>query len=569
MKRLLVISLSCLIALAVGATTPIRIVFDNDVHCELKGYISIAGVRDSLAARSDGQCTALVSAGDYLQGGTMGAISRGSYVVDVMNAVGYDAVTFGNHEFDYKKDRFVELAAAMTMPKTCCNLYDLATTPARRMAAPYVIKTFSDGRKVAFVGVLTPRAEDDECYAFYQDDMKVMDLCGDSLVQVVQAAIDAALAQSPDYVVLLSHMGEVVISGVMSSHQLVAQLSGLTAVLDGHTHTVQSGVWINDKSGHPVLVAQTGTKVANVGILTLGDSIYTEMIPSAQCPQSMAVKHVCDSIDAISAEELNRVVGHTDFPLTISDPATGARMVRQRETNLANVVTDAFAYALETPIAIVNGGGVRNNIPQGDITYGQIVDVSPFNNLMYELQCKGQDLLDILELGVASLPGEFGDFVHASGLHYAIDTTQHPVLSYTPEGVLQTTGTRRVHSVEVYSEHAWLPLYPDSSYVIAMSAYMAFDASKVFKQSIILRSMVTTDTQAVIDYLLDGLSGEVPVAYADPYGEGRIAFAPVPVTGLPSRRVDSAPACQKVLHNGAIYLLRDGKAYNLLGNFLH
>ena len=104
---------------ALASSRSIVVVFENDVHCNMDGYAKFAGLRDAIADTAD---VLTVSSGDFLQGGAMGSISRGGYVVTLMNAVGYDVVTLGNHEFDYKIPRLMELSDSMKTPITCANL---------------------------------------------------------------------------------------------------------------------------------------------------------------------------------------------------------------------------------------------------------------------------------------------------------------------------------------------------------------------------------------------------------------------------------------------------------------
>lgn len=105
-----------------GLDKSIVILYENDVHCSIDGYTRLAGLRDAIAA-SDTAWAATVSCGDYLQGGNTGALSRGQYIVDVMKAVGYDAITLGNHEFDYGAERMQELMPQIGSPVICANLY--------------------------------------------------------------------------------------------------------------------------------------------------------------------------------------------------------------------------------------------------------------------------------------------------------------------------------------------------------------------------------------------------------------------------------------------------------------
>ena len=167
----------------------IVILSDNDVHCSIDGYARLAGLYDAIAA-SDTAWAATVSCGDYLQGGNAGALSRGQYIVDVMKAVGFDAVTLGNHEFDYGMDRMQELMPQIGAPVLCANLYKSgSSTPC---FPSYTIRTYGT-RSVAFVGVTTPESMIGESYSFYDNDgNQTYDLRTDDVCRLVQAAVDEA-----------------------------------------------------------------------------------------------------------------------------------------------------------------------------------------------------------------------------------------------------------------------------------------------------------------------------------------------------------------------------------------
>ena len=126
----------------------IVVLYENDVHCAVDGYAKLAGLRDAIA---DTAHVFLVSNGDYVQGQTVGAISKGQYVVDIMKTIGYDAITLGNHEFDYGMERMFELLRQVPAPIVCCNLYDVRL--GRSVFAPYVMKRVGSGYR----GVCLPR----------------------------------------------------------------------------------------------------------------------------------------------------------------------------------------------------------------------------------------------------------------------------------------------------------------------------------------------------------------------------------------------------------------------------
>ena len=149
-----VMALSCL-SIAQAENPDVVILFTNDVHCAIDdnlGYASVAGLRDELKAA--GSEVLVVDAGDAAQGGPVGTLSTGSYIIDIMNKVGYDVAVPGNHEFDYGMDRFFELIGMANYPYISCNFTDLKTGKA--VLDAYKIFDIG-GIKLAFVGISTPK----------------------------------------------------------------------------------------------------------------------------------------------------------------------------------------------------------------------------------------------------------------------------------------------------------------------------------------------------------------------------------------------------------------------------
>ena len=130
----------------------IVVLYDNDVHCGIDGYAKMAGLRDAIN-QSDTAYATIISSGDYLQGGTSGAISRGQYVVDIMRNMNYAAITIGNHEFDYGVPHMKKLLSEVNAPVVCANFFDAGAEKSYFPA--YVMRQFG-GKRIAFVGAVTP-----------------------------------------------------------------------------------------------------------------------------------------------------------------------------------------------------------------------------------------------------------------------------------------------------------------------------------------------------------------------------------------------------------------------------
>ena len=481
----------------------IVILSDNDVHCSIDGYTRLAGLYDAIAA-SDTAWAASVSCGDYLQGGNAGALSRGQYIVDVMKAVGFDAVTLGNHEFDYGMDRMQELMPQIGAPVLSANLYKYGSS--EPCFPSYTIRDYGS-RRVAFVGVTTPESMIGESYSFYDNDgNQTYDLRTDDVIRLVQAAVDDARGEGADYVIILSHLGEEQPALGITSHQLIAGTRGIDAVLDGHSHSVVPGDLVANLDGKLVPVSQTGTQFANVGKLVISTDgristslVAIEDIPYERASVSAAIDKVHQSLDEVTA----RKVAYSDFDLIMRD-ADGNRLIRRGETNLADLLTDAVRDVMQAQIGLFNGGGFRNGISAGTITYGDIVNAQPFDDHLSKFEATGAQILSMLERCTSNLPSEEGQFPQVSGLRYTVHQRSDTV---TDVAVLdESTGN-------------WTPLDLAGHYTIASSDYYArggfYDTLKGCKQLIYSTGLVR---DALSDYMETNLGGVIPAIYAQPQG---------------------------------------------------
>ena len=127
-KRIIYIICACVVLCGVLATsvfvqdqanTPIVILYENDAHCAVDGYTKLLAMKNELSESYDH--VGVVSVGDFVQGGTLGAVSKGEYIVNLMNMVGYDAIALGNHEFDYQLPRLTELCETSDTKFLSCN----------------------------------------------------------------------------------------------------------------------------------------------------------------------------------------------------------------------------------------------------------------------------------------------------------------------------------------------------------------------------------------------------------------------------------------------------------------
>ena len=487
----------------------IVVLFDNDVHCAIDGYARVSGLRNAIAA-SDTAAVALVSCGDFLQGAQAGSLSKGQYVVDILREMNYDAIGLGNHEFDYGVPRMRELLDQLPSPVVCANFFESGSPIP--FYTPYIIRQYG-GRRIAFIGACTGETMRAEAYSFYDEnghqlyDMKPMEVS-----RIVQQAVDEVRRKGVDYVVLISHLGEEPVMNTVNSHELVARTRGIDVVLDGHSHSVIPHSEAPNLDGRMIPVAQTGTQLANIGKLLISPEgrITTELIPLKSIEYRNArVAAVTDSVKALMAKVTQRVICRSDFDLSIYEADGKTRRVRRNETNIGDLVADAFRSVMKTDIGLQNGGGVRTSIPKGEITYGRVVDVMPFDNTMISLEATGAQIVTMLET-CATKDDEDGSFPQVSGLKF---TVRNSAAGRTVSDVLVLDAATGQYQ----------PIDPDRRYSIATTDYAIKGAFyDTLKSCRVLATTSLGYCDCVVQYLDTFRGGAIPARYAK--SQGRVTF---------------------------------------------
>ncbi len=481
----------------------IVILYENDVHCAVDGYAKLAGLRDAIA---DTAYVCLVSNGDYVQGMTVGAISKGQYVVDVMRTIGYDAITLGNHEFDYGMERMFQLLRQVPAPIVCCNLYD--RREGRTVFAPYVMK-WVGGKRIAFVGVVTPTTLETEAYAFRDErDSLIYDLQPEDIPTLVQRAVDDARRAGADYVILDSHLGEEPTYRNSDSHLVVANTQGIDIVLDGHSHASIVADTVMNKVGKPIVVTQTGTKFAHIGklLITPDGKMTTSLIPIENVTEKNPyVAQVTDSIHRLLEAQTSRIICQSEVPLRILDDE-GNEAARMGEANAGDIVTDAYRIMTGSDIAVLNSGSIRNELKKtGDLTYGDLLTLLPYDNYIVVAEVKGSTILTMLQKLVSFLPKPDGQFPQVSGLKFTTRVSDHSVSD--------------VQVLNGATQH-YEPINPDRTYTVATTKYCVTDGGlhNTLKGSKIVLETSKTYYEVFIDYLTDRLNGHIGQEYAQPQG---------------------------------------------------
>ena len=518
---------------ALEAQKDIVVLYTNDVHCAIDNNIGYAGLATYKAEMEKDNFVVLVDAGDAIQGDTIGTVSKGEYLVDIMNEVGYDFCVLGNHEFDYGTDvlsSLLEKAEAQYLNATITYTGNGKNLLAKTV--PYAIERYGF-LDVAFIGVSTPESITKSTPRYFMEgDEFVYDFAaGEDLYKTVQSVVDEVREKGADFVVVISHLGVEEGSEPNRATDLIANTTGIDALIDGHSHTTAPFELIADKSGKKVVYTQTGTKLNAIGKLTItkDGSIKAELVSEAE--KDPEVTAFIDNLKSEYESLVNTVVAHTAVELSITDE-NGVRAVRNRETAIGDLCADAYRAVADTDIAFVNGGGIRATIKKGDITTANMISVHPYGNYLCSCYATGAEILDALEHSVANTQavaaqdgkavGESGGFLQVSGLKFTIDTSIPSSVKKDDKGLfVDVEGERKVKDVYVEKDGEWVPLDPEATYTVACHNYMLQDMGDgytMFADNQYILDNVMLDNQVIITYICDFLGGNVGEEYSAPQG---------------------------------------------------
>ncbi len=494
------------------------ILFDNDVHCAVDIYSHISALRDSL--EKEGKNVYTVSSGDFLSGGNMGNYFHGKFIVDIMNCARYDVITIGNHEFDFGIETLKNRMDSLHAKIVCCNFLDLRLD-----------KQIFEGNTVlgdvAFIGVTTPTVLTSSSPKNFRDENMnyLYGFCSDSICKLVQRNVDEAKSKGARHIIILSHLGNS-LNPILTSTELIRKTNGIDAVLDGHEHNVIECDTILNSDGKPVLLSSTGAYFKNIGILSIDSkgNIKTRLREKKTIYlkdyriDSIVVK----GIENFNNMAANQIIGSTSFDLSIMNYSGSRRAVRSSETNLGDLIADAFRESTGADIGIINSGSIRNNINRGEITFNKIQAVCPFENHVSVIKVSGQSILDAIEMATMKAPKESGAFFQVAGISYEIDTRIETEVKRDSTGILLVPENcrRRVRNVRVLDrkDGIYKPLHSKKEYTVAGIEFILTDKGDgiSFAGYKTVMTSATTDVQIIAEYIRNDLHGIIDQKYARP-----------------------------------------------------
>jgi 5'-nucleotidase/UDP-sugar diphosphatase len=455
--RLTLLCLLLVLSLAVPAgarVVTLRLLYVNDFHgfAEpyqplgsqelLGGAAYLAGAVDRLRA---GQPTLLLAAGDMIQGNNWANLFKGKSSIELMNAMQFDAMVVGNHEFDYGQKVLRERLREARFPVLGANVKGL---PGLK---PYIIKEIQ-GVRVAIIGVVT---------ADTPTSTHPRNVAGLKFAPPAAAVARClkGLKGKADLVVVLSHIG------YAADRALAAQVPGIDVIIGGHSHTrLETPAVVNH-----TIIGQAWEHAKALGVLDLDlkdgkivkFSGHLQEIKPIFGQEDKAIEKIVEKYSQKVDAVLDRTVGETEVDLDGEHGPT-------RETNLGDLVADIMRSAAGAEAALINGGSLRASIHRGPIQAKEVYTALPFDNYVVAIRLTGQQVQESLEHGVSGLAERAGRFPQVSGLSF----------TYSP----QAAAGSRVREVTMNGR----PLDPQVRYVVATNDFLAAggDGYRAFGQAL-------------------------------------------------------------------------------------
>ena len=391
------------------AETSVRILYLNDFHGfaepykpfgsdEMLGGIAyLSGRANELRKEKP---TLLLAAGDMIQGNNWANFFQGASVIEIMNAMKFDATVIGNHEFDFGQDVLKQRISEAGFPVLCANVEGFS------QLKPYIIKEIA-GIRFGVIGLATADTP------VTTHPKNVAGLKFISPEDALRHYLREVKAQS-DIVILLSHIGH------QADRMLAEDVEGIDIIVGGHSHTkVLSPVIVKN-----TIILQAWEHAKTLGVLDLTveegkivkyDGRLEEIKPASGTVDKAIMTVVTkyrEKVDAV----LNETIGETESDLD-------GEHVRKRETNLGNLIADIMRAASGSDAAIINGGGIRTGMKKGAISVKNVYNVLPFNNYIVAIRLTGKEIKETLEYGVSAIEKNEGRFPQVSGLTFTYNAS--------------------------------------------------------------------------------------------------------------------------------------------------
>ena len=472
----------------------LNIFHTNDIHggvdenigfAKFKHFINLANEY----TRAEGYL--VLDAGDIFHGTPFATVELGESVAQVLKVVGYDAMSPGNHDFNYGQDRLVELGKVADVELLAANV---KTIEGKLRYGDCFVKEIG-GMSVGLFGLTTPET------VTKTNSENVVGLTFGTEEEIVAEAklmVQVLQERGVDVIIGLMHMGIDTDSRIKST-TIASQVDDIDLIIDGHSHSELNQYEIVNGT----ILTSTGEHFKNVGVVTIQYDLMADeiikLVPHQismkqleKCEEDTEVKSVIDRIKNNQKSILEEVIGTTAIKLE-----GGRSSVLNGHTNLGHLLTAAMLNETQADISLINGGTIRDSIDVGMITKGDVLKVLPFSNHIVTVEMTGKQLIEILNKGLVIGSGRF---LHFAGLLVEAKLVQEAGCPDRYE----------VLSVQFNQQ----PLELTQTYVVAMNDFMVAggDDYQMSQSSNLLNSFGTLD-EALISYVKE--YGEIAILNAN------------------------------------------------------
>ncbi|WHY00037.1 5'-nucleotidase C-terminal domain-containing protein [Neobacillus sp. DY30] len=461
----------------------LSIIHANDTHAALENMPrTVTAVKD---VRGTNPGALLLHAGDAFTGTLFFNEFQGKADLDMMNLMKFDAMTFGNHEFDLGSSaqghqKLVDFIKGANFPFVSANVDFSKDAKFDGLFNDSIVTDFENGQiyngiikevngeKVGIFGLTTEETADISSPGT---------IAFENYIAEAKKAVEALELQGVDRIVALTHIGYDDNATIDNDLILAEQVEGIDVIVGGHSHTTLAKPTVIAKDATPTVIVQTGNSNSNLGVLNVefddngvviahnGKLIAIDSKIAADPEAVKVLEPYQTHVTKVSTTEIG-----VTTPIALESPRTNGDntkpSVRKNETILGNLITDGMLKKAKSftgknvIMALQNGGGIRASIGQGPITVGEVITVLPFNNTLATMEVTGAELKAAFEISLSQYPAENGGFLHVAGGKVVYDMTK--------------PAKQRIVSVSYLNEAGkYVEVQDDVKYTIATNAFTA------------------------------------------------------------------------------------------------
>jgi 5'-nucleotidase/UDP-sugar diphosphatase len=460
----------------------LMVMHTNDTHAYLDNAPLRATVVKEIRAAYDN--TLLLDAGDVFSGDLYFNKYQGEADLAFMNYIGYDAMTFGNHEFDLGSSPAGHQALAdfidrAEFPLVSTNVDFSKDDLFNGLQKDVYTSDYNNGE--IYNGVIA-NVNGEAVGIFGLTTEETTNISSTNKVEIsnyidaANEAVAAFEAKGVDKIIAITHIGFDDSEKFDNDKLLAETVEGIDIIVGGHTHAKVDEPFVSQEFAAPTIIVQANEYGKFLGTLDVSFNPWGEITLYAGelvdttkeiTPDQGAVDLLAPykaGVEELKAQQTGAVAADLLDGSRIADEIVEGDGVRASETNLGNLMTDAMLAKAKTinsktTIAIQNGGGIRASIDEGPISVGEVLKVMPFGNALAIMDVKGTELLGALEISVGSAPKENGGFLHVAGMKFKYDSTK--------------AAGERVTEVMVLEGTEYVVLDPAKTYTVATNSFTA------------------------------------------------------------------------------------------------